>query len=152
MAYHGVAAEWLCLMNMESCCISKLWCGEEENQYPRPPSHSKISLSYNGELYIKVLMGASKDSIAYRTVKILVDNYKTQKVEKHRFEHPEEQKEIPKSIVLDCKSAVSATTKASVKSSNTDEVKFVNKSANRISFSKFYFVAKEVKMIWFLQK
>ena len=137
---------------MESCCTRKLWRGEGYNQCQRPPCHINISLSYNGELYIKVLMGASKASIAYRTVKILVDNYKTQKVEKHRFEHPEEQKEIPKSIVLDCKSAVSATTKASVKTTNTYEVKVVNKSAHLISFSKFYFVAKEMKMIWFQLK
>ena len=96
VAWHDAAAEWLCLMNMEVCCNSKLWCGEGDNQCPRPVNNKNIALSYNGELFIKVLMGASKNSVAYQTVKNLVDNYKTQELEKYRLEHPEEQEAIPK--------------------------------------------------------
>ena len=69
VAYRGAAAEWLCLMNMESCCNSKLWCGEGDNQSPRPVDNKNVVLSYNCELFIKVFIGASKISVAYRTVK-----------------------------------------------------------------------------------
>ena len=90
VAYDGTAVEWLCLMNIESYCNSKLLCGEGDNQCPRPVNNKNIALSYNGELLIKVRMGASKTSVAYRTVKKLVDNFKTQELEKYRIEHPEE--------------------------------------------------------------
>ena len=36
VAYHGATTEWLSLMNMKSRCSSKLWCGNGENQCPRP--------------------------------------------------------------------------------------------------------------------
>ena len=91
-------------------------------------------------------MGASKNSVAYQTVKNLVDNYKTQELEKYRLEHPEEQKAIPKSIVLDCKSSVSASTKLSDKSSSSDEVKVANKNGNLLSFFQIYFVEREADM------
>jgi len=57
VAYHDAAVEWLCLMNMEPCCNSKLWCGEGDNQCPRPVNNKNVALSYNGELFIKVLIG-----------------------------------------------------------------------------------------------
>ena len=60
VAYHGTAAEWLCLMNMESCCNTKIWCGEGDNQCPRPVNNKNVPLSYNGEFFIKVRMGTSK--------------------------------------------------------------------------------------------
>ena len=131
---------------MEVCCNSKLWCGEGDNQCPRPVNNKNIALSYNGELFIKVLMGASKNSVAYQTVENLVDNYKTQELEKYRLEHPEEQEAIPKSIDLDYKSSASTSTKLSDKSSSSDEVKVVNKNGNLLLSFRLSFVEKEVEM------
>ena len=71
---------------MESCCNSKVWYGEDDNQCPRPVDNKNVALSYNGELFIKVPVRASKNSVSYRTIKNLVDNFKTQKLEKYRLE------------------------------------------------------------------
>ena len=60
VAYNDAAVEWLCLMNMESYCNSKLWCLEGGNQCPGPVNNKNVALSYNGELFINLLMGASK--------------------------------------------------------------------------------------------
>ena len=43
VAYHGAAAEWLCLMNMESRYSSKLWYGDGENQCHKPVIPKNIS-------------------------------------------------------------------------------------------------------------
>ena len=140
VAYHGAAAEWLCLMNMEAICSTKLWCGEGDNQCPRPSNNKNVSLSYNGELFIKVLMGASKNSVAYRTVKNLVDEFKTKELEKYRLQHPEET--IPKSIDLDYKTSASvstASTKLSYNSSTSEDAKVVNKNGNLLSFLQILF-------------
>ena len=140
VAYHGAAAEWLCLMNMEACCNTKVWCGEGDNQCPRPNNNKNVSLSYNGELFIKVLMGASKNSVAYRTVKNLVDDFKIKELEKYRLQHPEEA--IPKGIDLDYKTSASvstASTKLSYKSSTSEDVKIVNKNGNLLSFLQILF-------------
>ena len=82
-------------------------------------------------------MEASKNSAAYRTVKNLVDNFKTQELEKYRLEHPEEKGAIPKGIVLDCnsRSSASASTKVSDKSSSSDEIKVVNKNVTSFFLS-----------------
>ena len=141
VAYHCAATEWLCLMNMESCCNSKLWCGEDDNQCSRLVDNKNIVLSYNGELFIKVLTGTSKNSVAYQTVKNLVNNFKTQELVKYRLGHPEEKEAIPKSIVLDCnpRSSASASTKSSDKTSSSDEVKVVNTNGNILSFFRILF-------------
>ena len=55
--YHDTAAEWLCLMNMESRCSSKLWCGDRYNQFPRPIVAKDIPTSYDRDLFIKEIMG-----------------------------------------------------------------------------------------------
>ena len=86
-------------------------------------------------------MGASKNSVAYRTVKNLVDNYKTQELEKHQLEHFEEKETIPKSIVLNCESSASTSTKSSDKSYSfsSDDVKSINKNKNLLSFFQILF-------------
>lgn len=55
--YHDEAAEWLCLMNMESRYSSKLWCGDRYNQFLRPILAKDIATSYNRDLFIKAIMG-----------------------------------------------------------------------------------------------
>ena len=87
-------------------------------------------------------MGASKNSVAYRTVKNLVDAFKSKELEKYRLEYPEEQEAIPKIIDLDYKTSVSvstASTKLADKSSSSDDVKVVNKNGNLISFFQILF-------------
>ena len=63
-----------------------------------------ITTSYEVDLFIKVIMRASKNNIAYRTVKHLVDDFKTKKLDKYNKEQPEERETIPTSIDLDCNS------------------------------------------------
>ena len=83
-------------------------------------------------------MESSNDSVAYRDFKNLVDIFKAQELEKYRLEHPEEKEAIPKSIVLNCKSSASASTKLSDNFSSSDEVKVVNKG-NLLSFFQILF-------------
>jgi len=133
---------------MESCCNSKLWSGEGDNQSLRPVNNRNIALYYNGELFIKVFMGTSKNSVAYRTVNNLVDFFKTKELEKYRLEHPEEQEAIPKRIDLDYKSLASASivsTKLSDKSSSSDDVKVVNKNGNLHSFFQILFCGEGIE-------
>ena len=102
--YHSVAAEWLCLMNMESRCSSKMWCDDGDKQWQRENVAKDIATSYDYDIFIKVFMGASNNSVSYRTVKNLVDNFKIKKLNNHIQEHPKERETIPKSIDPNCNS------------------------------------------------
>ena len=70
-------------MNTESGCSSKLWCGDGENQCPRPVIPKNIATTYEIDLLIKILIGASKNSVIYQTVVNLVDSFKANKLEKN---------------------------------------------------------------------
>ena len=149
VAHHGAAAEWLCLMNMDSRCSSNLWCGDSENQCPRPVIAQSIVTSYEMELFVKVLMGASKNSVEYRTVKKLVDNFRTTKQEKFKQDHPEVIEIIPKSIDLDCNSKCSKSVVSSVKSissgtsTSSVETKVVEKNTRLLSFFQILFCRED---------
>ena len=136
-AYHGAAAEWLCLINMESRCSSKLWCGDIRNNVPE---RCGISTTYEIDLFIKVLMEASKNSIAYRTVRNLVDNFKAAKVKRYNQDHSEEIETVPKSIDLDYNSKCSKFTNvSSVKSSSSIDTKVMEKNTLLLSFFQILF-------------
>ena len=49
VVYHGATAEGLCLMNIESRCSSKLWCGDIRNNVPE---RCGISTTYEIDLFI----------------------------------------------------------------------------------------------------
>ena len=82
ISYHVAVVGWLSLMNMESRCSSKLWCGDGENQCPIPVIPKNIVTIYEIDLFIKMLMGVSKNSVTHQTVKNLVDSFKANKLEK----------------------------------------------------------------------
>ena len=130
-----------------------VWCGDGENQCPRPVIPQSISMTYEIDLFVKVLMGASKNIVAYRTVRNLVDSFKTAKVEKYNQDHPEGIETIPKSIDLDCNSkCFKSTNVSSVKSSSSIDTKVVEIILVSFRFSKSYFVEKEVENISFLEQ
>lgn len=106
-----------------------------------------ITTSYEVDLFIKVIMRASKNNIAYRTVKHLVDDFKTKKLDKYNQEHPEERETIPTNIDLDCNSKCSKSTNntmvSSIKSISSSDTKVVETILVSFPFLKFYFVEKK---------
>ena len=112
-----------------------------------------IATSYEVDIFIKVLIGTSKNSVTCRTIKNLVDNFKAAKVEKYNQDHPKESETISKSIDPDCNSKCSKSTNAYlVKSSSSIDIKVVEKNTRLFSFSKSYFVEKEGEKNSFLEQ
>ena len=63
---------------------------DDDNQSPCPHVAKDMTMSYNCELFVNVVMGESKNSVAYRTIKDLIDNVKRRKLEKYLYKNPEE--------------------------------------------------------------
>ena len=85
-------------------------------------------------------MEASKNSIAYRTVRNLVDNFKAAKVKRYNQDHSEEIETVPKSIDLDYNSKCSKFTNvSSVKSSSSIDTKVMEKNTLLLSFFHILF-------------
>ena len=85
-------------------------------------------------------MEASKNSIAYRTVRNLVDNFKAAKVKRYNQDHSEEIETVPKSIDLDYNSKCSKFTNvSSVKSSSSIDTKVMEKNTLLLSFFQILF-------------
>ena len=102
---------------------------DDDNQSPCPHVATDMTMSYNCELFVNVVMGESKNSVAYRTIKDLIDNVKRRKLEKYLYKNPEErEKEIPKNLNLDeVSKAMKSTRSSETSSSSSDCTKVVKK-------------------------